>query len=66
MFEEPAGYRSYLLTMWEERSEDPKMASSWRFRLEDPRGGKRRSFTSLKALFKALKDEMEHLNHTGI
>jgi hypothetical protein len=62
MFEEPPRYCYYLLWIWEERSEDPNIETSWRFRLENPRDGKRRSFTDLEDLFEALKNELAHLN----
>ena len=59
MFEEPPHYKSYLLTIWEERSEDPNIASYWRFSLEDPHSGKRVAFSSLDALFEALAKVLE-------
>jgi hypothetical protein len=48
IFDKPPRYRSYLLTFWEERSRDPDPSVVWRFRLEDPRTGKRRGFTGLE------------------
>lgn len=60
MFEESPRYRSYLLTLWEERGGDLKTEPTWRFSLEDPRSGKRRAFSSLEALFEYLKNEIEH------
>jgi hypothetical protein len=54
----PPRYRSYLITMWEERSRDTEVAVAWRFRLEDPRTGQQRGFANLEALVEALKQEM--------
>ena len=62
MFEKPSRYRSYLLTIWEERSENPRTKSSWRFSLEDSRDGNKRGYSSLEALFEALKDEIKNSN----
>ena len=58
MFETPPHYRSYLLTVWEERSRDPNLPAVWRFSLEDPRTRQRRGFADLEALVTALKEEM--------
>ena len=55
---EPPRYRSYLLTFWEERSQDPKVPAVWRFSLEDPHTEKRRGFADLEALVAALQQEM--------
>ena len=54
----PPRYRSYLLTLWEERSDDPALPVTWRFALEDPHTGERRGFGSLEALAAALDLEM--------
>jgi len=51
-------YRCYLLTLWEERSQDPLEPTAWRFRLEDPRTGQRHGFASLEALVAVLEQEM--------
>ena len=51
-------YRTYLLTVWEERSQDPATPAVWRFRLEDPRTGQRRGFASLEALATFLRTEL--------
>jgi hypothetical protein len=58
MFERPPRYRSYLLTMWEERNVDPNLPVVWRFGLEDARTGQRRGFAGLEALVAALEQEM--------
>ncbi len=58
VFEKPPRYRSYLLTFWEERSQDPAAPAVWRFRLEDPRTGERRGFADLEALRAALEEEL--------
>jgi hypothetical protein len=58
IFEEPPRYRSYLLTFWEEQSQDPAASAVWRFSLEDPRTGRRRGFADLEALIAALEQEM--------
>jgi hypothetical protein len=58
MFEAPPRYRSYLLTIWEERKASPDLAVTWRFSLEDARTGRRRGFAGLEALVAALQQEM--------
>ena len=58
VMEEPPRYRTYLLTLWEERSRDPEAPVVWRFRLEDPRTGERRGFADLEALMEGLEREM--------
>ena len=58
MFDEPPYYRTYLLTVWEERSRDPSLPRRWHFRLDDPRTGQRRGFADLHALMAALEQEM--------
>ena len=58
MIHDPTRYRTFLLTLWEERSRDRDSPQVWRFRLEDPRAGQQRGFASLEALVEALKLEM--------
>jgi hypothetical protein len=53
----PPRYRSYLLAFWEERSQDPQVAETWRFSLEDPHTGRRRGFACLADLFAFLEQE---------
>ena len=55
---QPPRYHIYLLTLWEERNEDPNSPTMWRFRLEDPRTGRRRGFANVEALVEALKREV--------
>ena len=57
MLDKPPRYRSYLLTFWEERSQDPSVPVVWRFRLEDPHTGQRRGFGGLTDLFAFLERE---------
>jgi hypothetical protein len=59
LFDQPPRYRSYLLTMWEERSRDPDAPVVWRFSLHDPHSGERRGFASLAALLAALQQEID-------
>ena len=58
IFDKPPRYRTYLLTVWEERSHDPAAHVVWRFRLEDPRTGERRGFADLETLMAALEQEI--------
>ena len=58
MFDKPPRYRSYLLTFWEERSRNPEVAAVWRFRLEDPRTGRRRGFASLEEVVAFIQTEL--------
>ena len=57
-YDRPPHYRSYLLTVWEERSEELEAPSSWRFSLEEARTGQRRGFASLEALLVFLRTEL--------
>lgn len=59
MHQQPPRYFTLLLTIWEERMQDPKAPSVWRFRLEDPRTGQQQGFTSFEALLIALDREVE-------
>jgi len=56
--QDPPHYRTFILTLWEERNRDKDSSRVWRFRLEDPRSGQRRGFSSLEALVEALKQVM--------
>ena len=64
IFERPPHYRSYLITFWEERSQDSDRPAVWRFSLEDPRSGDRRGFPDLEMLVAALKQELQE-NQNG-
>lgn len=54
---QPPAYRSYLIRLWEERSEEPPMAV-WRCSLEDPLTGQRHGFANLEALTAWLQAEL--------
>ena len=54
-FEKPPRYKTFLLTMWEERSLEQPQSSVWRFGLEDPQTGRRRAFASVPALSETLQ-----------
>ena len=58
MFDRPPRYRTYMLTLWEERGRETSAPVVWRFRLEDPRTGKRRGFATMEGLMAALEEEM--------
>ena len=58
-FDKPPRYRSYLITMWEERSGDTEVSVEWRFRMEDPHTGQRRGFANFEALVAALQQEID-------
>jgi hypothetical protein len=58
VFDKPPRYRTYLLTFWEERSQDPAIPAVWRFRLEDPRTGQRQGLATLEALMAILEQEI--------
>lgn len=62
LFNTPPRYHTFLLTLWEERNEDPDLPSVWRFRLEDPRTGQQRGFANLEALMAALEQEIADRN----
>jgi hypothetical protein len=50
--DKPPRYKSFLLTVWEERSGETIL---WRYGLEDPKTGQRRAFASPEALVTALQ-----------
>jgi hypothetical protein len=56
--QKPPRYRSYLLTFWEERNQDPGAPAAWRFRLENPRTGEQYGFATLQGLVTALEQEI--------
>jgi hypothetical protein len=58
VFDRPPRYRTYMLTLWEERGRETSAPVVWRFRLEDPRTGKRRGFATVEGLVAALEEEM--------
>ena len=51
-FDKPPRYKSFLLTLWEERGQ---RSTIWRFGLEDPETGQRQAFAGLEALTTALQ-----------
>jgi hypothetical protein len=59
MLNKPPRYRTYLLTLWEERSQDPALAAVWGFRLEDPRTGRRRGFGEFEGMMAFLRSELD-------
>jgi hypothetical protein len=48
-------YRIYLLTVWQEQNRGPPGQITWRFRLEDPRTGRRQVFADAAMLMGALQ-----------
>jgi hypothetical protein len=58
-FNRPPRYHTFLLTLWEERNEDPNSPAMWRFRLEDPRTSQRRGFASLAELISFLQAQLD-------
>jgi hypothetical protein len=55
----PPRYRAYLLRLWEESRENPRLPGTWRFSLEDPHTGERQGFADLEALVEFLQHEMK-------
>lgn len=52
--------RSFLLTAWEERSQNAKIPPFWRFGLEDVHNmGRRRVFATLEEVMHFLKTETQ-------
>jgi hypothetical protein len=52
-------YRTYLVTSWQERDEVRRTAV-WRFRLETPRNGRRRIFTTLEEVMSIIEMELQN------
>ena len=65
VIERPPRYRSYLLTFWEERSQDPQVVETWRFSLQDPHTGQRRGFACLADLCAFLEQETAPVDQDG-
>jgi hypothetical protein len=61
LVQEPPRYRTLLLTLWEERNQEPGSRGAWRFRLEDPHTCRQRGFVNLEALIAALEQEISHI-----
>jgi hypothetical protein len=57
MNKEQRGYISYLLRLWQIRSEGKP---AWRASLESPHTGERRGFANLADLFTFLEEETGH------
>lgn len=53
----PPRYQTYLITCWQERDEIAA-TTTWRFRLETPRSGHRRIFTTLEEVMTAIEIEL--------
>ena len=56
--ENPPRYRTYVLTVWEERGRDLTRPAVWRFRLEIARTGKRYGFATFNELVAFLEDQI--------
>lgn len=50
-------YQTYLLTCWQERDK-VRGTVRWRFRLETPRSGQRRIFTTLEEVMSIIEIEL--------
>ena len=57
--DKPLNYRSYVLTIWLERGQDPKNPAAWRCALEDPRTGRRSAFAAKKEVIEYLEKLMD-------
>lgn len=52
----PTAYRIFLLTCWFDEAGDRADPETWRFRLEEPKGGWRQGCVGVTALVAALCD----------
>jgi hypothetical protein len=59
----PTSYRIYLLTFWLEDAGDRTDPETWRFRLEEPKSGRRRGCVGITALLTGLISEIR--THEG-
>jgi hypothetical protein len=57
----PTSYRHFLLVFWKESSERPHSTGRWRFRLEDPRTGKRWGYVKMAGLNEKLAQILNDL-----
>lgn len=53
-FEQSPRYKTFLLTVWEERNSERRQPIIWRFSLVDPHTSRRQAYSSLEALMEAL------------
>ena len=51
----------YLLTCWQEQSQDPQ-TTHWRFKLETPGPKQKRLFESLGEILEAIEEELKQEN----
>jgi hypothetical protein len=58
--DEPPRNRSFILRLWEARSQSTEEPSTWRFSLQDPESDKRYGFADLEALVEFLRVEIGH------
>ncbi len=58
MFDEPPRYRTFVITLWEERSENPDVGAVWRFRVEEPRTHRQHGFVSFEELVTFLETQV--------
>ena len=54
----PTAYRIFLLTFWLEDGGDPADPETWRFRLEEPKRGRRQGCVGVSALIVKLISEV--------
>jgi hypothetical protein len=54
----PPRYYMLLITAWETRTREPSTPDAWHFRLENPRTGQQRGFSSVEALLAAVAAEI--------
>ena len=60
----PRSY-TYVLTLWEEREQEAESPAVWRFRLEDPRTGRRHGFSTVEGLMDAVRREVNEARKEG-
>ena len=58
MLDKPPRQASFLLTVWEERSQAPGTPVAWRFRLENLRTRQQHGFASIAELLAYLQVEL--------
>lgn len=57
--DQPARYRMFVLTVWQEEAGALADPETWRIRLEEPKSGRRQGCVGVAALVETLINEMD-------
>jgi hypothetical protein len=63
--EKPPRYKTFLLTIWEDRDVNHSRLAVWRFGLKDPHTGQRQAYSDLATLGEALHTMISMVDNAG-